>query len=94
VWEEEVEVRFFCARVRVSRESVVFFSLRQRKSLRVLEMAGRYDSNPFDEEEEVNPFSVSESVQLKGALFLSPLSVRSVGILSGSAGYCNNRFLS
>ena len=22
-------------------------------------MAGRYDSNPFDEEEEVNPFSVS-----------------------------------
>lgn len=22
-------------------------------------MAGRYDSNPFEEEEEVNPFSVS-----------------------------------
>jgi len=27
-------------------------------------MAGRYDSNPFDEEDEVNPFSVSKSPQL------------------------------
>ena len=54
----------FCARVRVSGNSarvVAVWCVEKRGSLRGLEMAGRYDSNPFDEEEEVNPFSVSAS---------------------------------
>lgn len=39
--------------------SLSALALWKRERLRGLEMAGRYDVNPFDEEEEVNPFSVS-----------------------------------